>query len=129
MRNWIFAFLLVGAWQSAGARPHLKDHSGSVQLSISSQNAANTADPNNQLYEYAVQVKNTGESSLDVTNNEFYVTDSGGGNHYVERTRRAERTTIQPGQSFNFDRIFIAIPRNLKPVEMHLAKLGSCPIR
>ncbi|MFN8612602.1 MAG: hypothetical protein U0931_33990 [Vulcanimicrobiota bacterium] len=129
MRNWTFALLLTAVCLPALARPHLKDRGGSVQLTITSQNAANTADPNNQLYEYAVQVKNLGESSLDVTNNEFYVTDSGGGNHYVERTRRAERSTVQPGQAVNFDRIFIAIPRNLKPVEMHLAKIGSCPIR
>ncbi|MBS2037540.1 hypothetical protein JST97_21305 [bacterium] len=129
MRNWILAFSLFSACLPAGARPHLKDRSGSVQLTISSQNAANTADPNNQLYEYAVQVKNVGQSSLDISNNEFYVTDSAGANHYVERTRRAELATVQPGQSFNFERIFISIPRNLKPVEMHLARIGSCPIR
>lgn len=129
MRNWIFLLLAACLCLPSTARPKLKDKEGSVQLSISSQSAANTADPNNQLYQYAVQVKNVGENPVDITNNQFYVTDSGGGNHYVERLRNAERTTLQPGQTVNFDRIYISVPRDLKPKEMHLAKLGTCPIR
>ncbi len=113
----------------SAARPQLNDKNGTLQLSITSQNAANTADPNNQLYEYAVQVKNVGADPVNISNNEFFVTDSAGANHFVERTRNPERTTLAPGQSANFDRIYIAIPRNLKPVEMHLARLGTCPIR
>lgn len=100
-----------------------------VKLTLVSQRAAQTADPNNQLYEYTVSCLNIGSEPVQLSNNQFYVVDSGGGNHFVDRVKRPEQATLAPGKSQTFDRIYISVPRNLKPVELHLRGLGSLTLK
>lgn len=100
-----------------------------VKLTLVSQRAAQTADPNNQLYEYTVSCLNIGSEPVQLSNNQFYVVDSGGGNHFVDRVKRPEQATLAPGKSQTFDRIYISVPRNMKPVELHLRGLGSLTLK
>ena len=122
MRIWICLFLLVSLGLLAWAGE-------SVSLSVVSQRAAQTADPNGQLYEYTVKVTNSGDKALQLSNNQFFVLDSAGGKHFVDRVKRPQQVTLAPGKSETFDRIYITVPRSLKPVELHLRKLGSVPVK
>lgn len=98
-------------------------------IQVVKQNAASTADPNHQLYEFSVKCTNQGQQPVRLSNNLFYVVDDAGGMHHVERGRYPEIEALQPGQSMTLDRIYIAVPRDRKPKELHLMKMGSCPLK
>jgi uncharacterized protein affecting Mg2+/Co2+ transport len=109
------------------ARPNQQQ--GKVELAVLQQSAANTADPNHQLYCFQVKCTNAGDKSVRITNNQFYVLDDKGKNHLVERARYREEQVLDAGQSVTLDRIYISVPRTSKPKELHLRGLGSCPLK
>lgn len=124
----LLCLLLILLPLTAGARPGQRN-AGSVQLVVLDQSAADTADPNNQLYCFKVKCTNSGEKAVRITNNQFYVLDDQGRNHLVERGRYRDEQMLDPGQSVTLDRIYIAVPKTAKPKELHLRNLGSCPLK
>ncbi|MBT9588322.1 hypothetical protein IV102_33600 [bacterium] len=125
MRN-LLCFLMLVLPIAGLARPR---QTGSVQLAVLQQSAASTADPNSQLYCFQVKCTNLGDKTVRITNNQFYVLDDKGQNHLVERARYRDEQMLDAGQSVTLDRIYIAVPRDSKPKELHLRGLGSCPLK
>ncbi len=118
--------LLVGSsWQAGARRPR----QAQVQVELLRQHAASTSDPARQLYEFEVRCSNLGSQAVAVSNNQFFVLDDQGARHGIERARYADRQLLEPGKSVVFTKIYIGLPRDRKPLELHLLNYGSCRLK
>lgn len=129
MRNLLVLLLLCLIGQAPAFSRQPKKPLQVIQLTVQAMVKANTADPVDQLYEFTVSCLNQGDQAYEIGNNMFYLVDDQGVSHPVDRVRNPTRATLAPGKSATFDRIYISIPRQRKPKELHLRGLGSCPLK
>jgi len=125
--SWLCIVLLLigGSWQATARRPR----QAQVQVELVRQHAASTGDPARQLYEFEVRCTNLGSQAVAVSNNQFFVLDDQGARHGVERGRYADRQLLDPGKAVVFAKIYIGLPRDRKPLELHLLNYGSCRLK
>lgn len=82
-----------------------------------------TSNPNETMYELAVQVTNQGQSRLAFSNNNFVLVDAAGKRYVVNRGRYPQHLDLAPGETGTAERMFFSLPSGTKPVATQLILL------
>lgn len=87
----------------------------SVGMKLVKLDKTTTSNPNESLYEFSLELTNTGTELVRFNNNEVLLVDNQDKYHRVVRLRNRQVMILKPGESVVADRMFYQLPNEVKP--------------